>query len=76
MSPIALAEALPGPPCGIAGTGRLAGGARADTTVPEPVDGFASPTGSRVRQGLGVVPDNQPLTARDDAEKRRRGELP
>jgi acetolactate synthase-1/2/3 large subunit len=38
--------------------------------VPEPVDG------SRVRKGLGFVPDYQPLTAWDDAEKRRRGELP
>ncbi|WP_407528447.1 thiamine pyrophosphate-binding protein [Methylobacterium oryzisoli] len=52
--------------------------ARALANAPALVDVVTSQTAvsSDARKGLGFVPDYQPLTAWDDAERRRRGELP
>ncbi|MFE1599039.1 thiamine pyrophosphate-binding protein [Methylobacterium sp. ID0610] len=50
---------------------------RAFANAPALIDVATSQTAvsSDARKGLGFVPDYQPLTAWDDAEKRRRGEL-
>lgn len=50
---------------------------RALANAPAVIDVVTSQTvvSSDARKGLGFVPDYQPLTAWDDAERRRRGEL-
>ncbi len=50
---------------------------RALANAPAVIDVVTSQSvvSSDARKGLGFVPDYQPLTAWDDAERRRRGEL-
>lgn len=51
--------------------------ARALENAPSVIDVITSQdaVSSDARKGLGFVPDYQPLTAWDDAERRRRGEI-